>query len=201
MKVLVIGSGGREHAICHAFSRSSRVSKIYCAPGNPGASEVAECVGIDPENIPALLNLAVNAQVDMTFVGGEASLARGIVDEFEARGLKIVGPSKDAARLESSKAFAKDFMARHGVPTARYVTAHSPDFALLELESGDFGDETKSVVVKADGLAAGKGVTVAKNRAEAIAAINSLADAVGGAAAEKIVIEECLVGKELSLLM
>lgn len=201
MNILVIGSGGREHAICHSFSKSSRASKIYCAPGNGGIEDVAECIPIKTDDIAALCEFASAKNVDLTFVGGETSLALGIVDEFQRRGLRIVGPSKAAARLEASKAFAKDFMAVHGIPTAKYVTAHSPGFAILELESGDFGDPAKPVVVKADGLAAGKGVVIAKDRAEAIDAINEMATLVGTAAADKIVLEECLVGREISLLM
>lgn len=201
MKILVVGSGGREHAICYAFSRSPKVSKIYCANGNAGIAGIAECVPITPDNVRALADFAAANVIDLTFVGGETSLALGIVDEFERRGLRIIGPTRAAAQLEASKAYAKDFMARHGVPTAKYVTAHSAGFAVLELESGDFGDPSRPVVVKADGLAAGKGVVVAKNRAEAVAAINQMADLVGTAAAEKIVIEECLTGREVSLLM
>ena len=201
MNILVIGSGGREHAICATFARSSRVTKIFCAPGNAGIAEIAESVAIKADDIAGLVTYASEKAIDLTFVGGETSLALGIVDEFEARGLKIIGPNKEAAQLEASKSFAKDFMARHGVPTAKYVTAHSPGFAVLELESGDFGDEATPVVVKADGLAAGKGVVVAANRAEAIAAINEMAVLVGADAAEKIVLEECLIGKEVSLLM
>jgi phosphoribosylamine--glycine ligase len=201
MNILVIGSGGREHAICFAFQRSAKVSKIFCAPGNAGIAEIAECVPIAADDIDALANFAKSNGVDLAFVGGEKSLALGIVDEFNGQGLKIIGPTKEASQLESSKAFAKDFMARHGVPTAKYVTAHSPGFALLELESGDFGDPAKPVVVKADGLAAGKGVVVAKNRAEAVRAINEMAELVGTAAADKIVLEECLVGREVSFLM
>ncbi len=149
----------------------------------------------------ACSNLPLENEVDLTFVGGEVSLALGIVDEFEALGLRIIGPNKAAAQLEASKSFAKDFMARHGVPTARFVTAHTPDFAILELESGGFGDADTPVVVKADGLAAGKGVVVAANRAEAIDAINEMKTLVGAEAADKIVLEECLVGREVSLLM
>ena len=201
MNILVIGSGGREHAICAAFARSSRVTKIFCAPGNAGIAKVAECVAIRAEDIAALAAFASGNAIDLTFVGGETSLALGIVDEFESRGLKIIGPNRQAAQLEASKSFAKDFMSRHGVPTAKYVAAHSAGFAVLELESGDFGDENKPVVVKADGLAAGKGVVVAANRAEAIAAINEMTARVGADAAEKIVLEECLAGKEVSLLM
>ncbi len=201
MNVLVIGSGGREHAICCAFSKSSRVSRLYCANGNAGIAQVAECVAIRPDDISGLVDFASQNAIDLTFVGGETSLALGIVDEFESRGLKIIGPCKEAAKLEASKSFAKDFMARHGVPTAKYTTSHLPAFAILELESGDFGDENAPVVVKADGLAAGKGVVVAKNRAEAVAAIKEMADLVGTAAAEKIVLEECMFGREVSLLM
>ena len=201
MKILVVGSGGREHAICQSFKRSSKVPQLFCANGNAGIADIAECVPISPTDISGLVEFASQNAIDLTFVGGETSLALGIVDEFEARGLKIVGPSKHASQMESSKSFAKDFMARHGVPTAKYVTAHSPSFAVLELESGDFGDEMSPVVVKADGLAAGKGVVVAANRAEAVAAINEMADLVGADAAEKIVLEECLFGKEVSLLM
>lgn len=201
MNVLVIGSGGREHAICRSFSKSPNVAKLYCANGNAGIAELAECMPIRPDDIAGLVRLALEKSVELTFVGGETSLALGIVDEFEARGLKIIGPNKEAAQLESSKAFAKDFMARHGIPTANYTVAHTPAFAIDELESGDFGDLSTPVVVKADGLAAGKGVVVAQNRAEAVTAIKDLETAVGAEAAAKIVLEECLVGKEVSLLM
>jgi phosphoribosylamine--glycine ligase len=201
MNVLVIGSGGREHAICRSFSKSPRLTRLFCANGNAGIARVAECVSIRPDDIPGLLAFAMSNNIDLTFVGGEISLALGIVDEFESHGLKIIGPNRDASQLEASKSFAKDFMARHGVPTAKFVTAHSPGFAILELESGDFGDAATPVVVKADGLAAGKGVVVAANRAEAVAAINEMAALVGDAAAEKIVLEECMFGREVSLLM
>jgi len=201
MKILVIGSGGREHAICHAFARSSRVSKIYCADGNAGIAMIAECVPIKPNEIERLAEYAVHQQIDLTFVGGETPLALGVVDEFERRGLRIVGPRSGSTRLEASKSFAKDFMARHEIPTANFALAHSARFAALMLESGDFGGESTPVVVKADGLAAGKGVVVAKDRREAIAACNEMESLVGNAAAEKIVLEECLVGREVSLLM
>ncbi|MFM9904157.1 MAG: phosphoribosylamine--glycine ligase [Pyrinomonadaceae bacterium] len=201
MNVLVIGSGGREHAICKSFSKSPKVAKLYCANGNAGIAEIAECVPIRPDDIAALAAFAAANSVDITFVGGETSLALGIVDEFESRGLRIIGPNREAAKLEASKSFAKEFMARHGVPTAKFTTSHSPTFAILELESGDFGDADAPVVVKADGLAAGKGVVVAKNRAEAVTAINEMSALVGTAAAEKIVLEECLAGSEVSLLM
>lgn len=201
MNILVIGSGGREHAVCAAFKRSPKVSRIFCASGNAGIAQVAECVPIRPDDISALAAFASQNAIDLTFVGGETSLSLGVVDEFELRGLRIIGPTRAASQLESSKAFAKDFMARHGVPTARFVTAHTPEFAALELESGDFGNPDAPVVVKADGLAAGKGVVVAANRREAEIAINEMAGLVGPAAASKIVLEECLVGREVSLLM
>ena len=198
---MVIGSGGREHAICDAFSRCKGVTKLYCAPGNGGIAEIAECVDIKADEIVRLAAFAESESVDLTFVGGEGPLALGVVDEFESRGLKIVGASQSAARLESSKAFAKEFMARHGIPTARFYTAHSPAEAIETLESGHFGAPTEPVVVKADGLAAGKGVVVACDRAEAIEACNELASLVGADAAEKIVLEEFLEGKEVSLIM
>jgi phosphoribosylamine--glycine ligase len=185
MNILVIGSGGREHALCWAFRKSKRVDRVYCASGNAGVAQVAECIAIRPDDIIALADFAAANAIDLTFVGGETSLALGVVDLFQSRGLRIIGPSREAAQLESSKAFAKDFMGRHGVPTAKYTVAHSPDFALLELESGDFGGESSPVVVKADGLAAGKGVVVARNRAEAVGAINEMAALVGSAAAER----------------
>lgn len=201
MKILVVGSGGREHAICDAFARSTSVSKVFCADGNAGIAAVAECVAIKPDDIAVLADFATANAIDLTFVGGETSLAAGIVDQFENRGLQILGPNREATQLESSKSFAKDFMARHGIPTANYVTAHTAGFAVDELESGDFGDSDEPVVVKADGLAGGKGVVVAANRAEAVAAIKDLENIVGADAAEKIVLEECLTGREVSLLL
>jgi phosphoribosylamine--glycine ligase len=201
MKILVVGSGGREHAICTAFARSNRVSKIYCANGNAGIAEIAECVDIKPENIKALAAFASAEAIDLTFVGGETALAEGIVDLFEKQNLAVIGASQKAAQLESSKAFAKDFMSRHSVPTAAYKTAYSATEAIEILEADEFGDESAPVVAKADGLAAGKGVVVAKDRDEAINAINELETLAGKHAAEKIVLEECLTGREVSLLM
>lgn len=201
MNVLVIGSGGREHAICDAFSKSLKVESLYCAPGNAGIAQVAECVAIKHDEIGRLADLAAEKLIDLTFVGGETSLALGVVDEFESRGLRIIGPSRAASQLESSKAFAKAFMARHSVPTAEYFTADTIASAIEALEAGRFGDEDSPVVVKADGLAAGKGVVVAEDRAEAISAINDMADLVGSDAASTIVLEECLFGKEVSLIM
>ncbi len=126
MNILVIGSGGREHAICAAFARSGKVDKLYCAPGNAGIAEIAECVDIRPEQIEQLADFALKNAIAMTFVGGETALAMGIVDEFEERGIRIVGASKQAARLEASKSFAKDFMKRYDIPTAAYSKTNLP---------------------------------------------------------------------------
>ena len=201
MRILVIGSGGREHAICHAFARSEKVSTVVCAPGNAGIARIAEVVPIKHDDIGSLVDFAESSNIDLTFVGGETPLALGVVDEFEARGLKIIGAAKSAARLEASKVFAKDFMLRYGIPTATYSAARSPSEAIAVLESGHFGAASLPVVVKADGLAAGKGVVVARDREEAIAACNELSDIVGADAADKIVLEEFLDGREVSLLM
>jgi phosphoribosylamine--glycine ligase len=201
MDVMVVGSGGREHAICAAFRRSPRVKRLICAPGNPGIARFAECAPISPEGIGSLADFAAGNKVDLTFVGGEAALALGIVDEFESRGLKIVGPRRLAARLEASKAFSKDFMQRHGIPTARYEIFEDVREAVGRLRSGGFGAPNVPVVIKADGLAAGKGVVVAADREAAIGAVESLQDLAGSAAAKKIIIEECLIGHEISLLM
>ena len=201
MNILVVGSGGREHAICHAFAKSTRVSKLFCAPGNAGIAAIAECVPLGADDIEALSAFAADNLIDLTFVGGESPLALGIVDLFESRGLRIIGASKKAAELEASKAFAKDFMKRHGVPTAEYAVAGSAAEAVSILESSKFGVPDSPVVVKADGLAAGKGVVVAANRAEAVAAIYDLEEIAGKEAAARIVLEECLTGREVSLLM
>jgi phosphoribosylamine---glycine ligase len=204
MKILVIGSGGREHALSWALSRSGRPAlELYCAPGNAGISELAECVPINATDTTALAHFAAEKKIDLTIVGGEAPLAAGIVDEFKREGLLIAGASLAAARLESSKAFAKDFMARHRIPTARYALADSAGEALDILRSGEFGAADSPVVVKADGLAAGKGVYVARTRAEAEDAINDLmtGGVVGPEAARRVVIEETLAGREASLLL
>lgn len=203
MRILVVGSGGREHALIWALRRTAaRPLELFCAPGNAGIAQVAECVTIGVSDIANLATFSEESKIDLTIVGPEAPLAAGIVDYFEARGLRIVGPGREAARLESSKAFAKDFMLRHGIPTARYRTASSADEALSILRSGEFGGEGASVVVKADGLAAGKGVIVASSRAEAIKAIEDLVGgAVSAEAARRIIIEETLSGREVSLLL
>ena len=196
----MIGSGGREHALVWALKQTSQRSlELFCAPGNAGIAEMAKTVAISATDVPALADFAEQEQIDLTMVGPEAALAEGIVDEFERRSLRIVGPTKNAARLETSKAFAKDFMHRHGIPTAHYRIASSVDEARECLRNGEFGHERTPVVVKADGLAAGKGVVVAKNRAEAEAAVQSIAAL--GAAAQTIILEEALSGPEASILL
>jgi phosphoribosylamine--glycine ligase len=200
MRILVVGSGGREHALVWALKKtSSRPVEVFCAPGNAGISEIAKCVQVGATDVGALADFAQREQIDLTMVGPEASLAEGIVDEFERHGLRIVGPNRKAAQLETSKVFAKDFMQRHGIPTARYGVADSVDGAIKILRSGDFGNENSPVVVKADGLAAGKGVVVARSRDEAEKALADLAAL--GPAAERIIFEEALTGPEASVLL
>ena len=207
MKILVIGNGGREHSLVRTLRRTNaavRSLQIFCAPGNDGIALDAECVPISATDVPALVRFAAQTKIDLTIVGGEAALAAGVVDAFEQHGLLIAGPRKDAARLESSKAFAKDFMTRHNVPTARYRLADSVEQAQKILRSGEFGADDAMVVVKADGLAAGKGVTVARSREEAEqAAIELLTTSACASAAvsPRIVIEEALTGREASLLV
>jgi phosphoribosylamine--glycine ligase len=202
MKILVIGSGGREHAICATLRRTSATrAELFCGPGNAGIAQIAGCVPIKVEDQQGLLTFAKDSGIDLTIVGPELPLAAGLVDAFEDSGLRIVGPRSAAARLESSKAFAKAFMDRHSIPTARYRIATSFDQAETLLRSGEFGDDT-SVVIKADGLAAGKGVFVASSRAEAFNALSELRNGVAGAdAVRKIVIEEALAGPEVSVLL
>ena len=196
MKILVIGSGGREHAIAWRLAASESVDKVYAAPGNPGIARVAECVptgGGAPEDYRKLAE-AVGA--DLTVVGPEAPLVAGVVDAFRARNLRIVGPTRQAAQLEGSKIFAKQFMARAGIPTARSVTVDNAVDARRQM--GGFG---YPVVLKADGLAAGKGVIIARNQAEAEQALSGLLSGeLVGAAGSRVVIEEFLVGEEVSFI-
>jgi phosphoribosylamine--glycine ligase len=204
MNILVIGSGGREHALVWALSKSTRRPlKLFCAPGNAGIAQVAECIPLEATDVSGLARFAEENGIELTVVGGEAPLAVGIVDEFERRGLSIAGASREAARLESSKAFAKDFMTRHRIPTARYKVADSATEAQEVLHGGEFGAATSAVVVKADGLAAGKGVVVARSIAEAEGAVEDLMErgVVGLDAARRVVIEEALEGHEASLLL
>ena len=197
MKVLVAGSGGREHALAWRLSLEPGVTALFCAPGNAGIAAVAELVPIDAAADPdALLGFAERAGLDLTVIGPELPLDRGIVDRFRAAGRRVFGPPRAAAQLECSKVFAKGFMARHGIPTARYRVCTSSAAARLVIASGEFGFP---VVLKADGLAAGKGVVVAADRAEAAAAIAAAMDQHQfGDAGARLVIEECLVGPEVS---
>ena len=196
MKILVVGGGGREHAICWKLSNEKNVEKIYCAPGNPGIAEVAECVNIGDSDIDELAKFAKENEIDITVVGPEVPLVMGITDVFESQGLKVFGPNKRCARLEGSKAFSKDFMTRHNLPTAKYKEYTNIDKAIDDID--DFG---YPVVIKADGLAAGKGVIISKNREDAIKTLKEMMnDKKFGTAGEKIVIEEFLSGIETSIL-
>ena len=201
--ILIVGAGGREHALAWALQRYSttRPLKLYCAPGNAGIAELAECVPLKPTDITALREFAEHKQIDLTLVGSEAPLAAGIADEFAAHGLEIVGPLREAAQLEASKAFAKNFMLRHRIPTARFRVAESAEEAGDILRSGEFGGEDDQVVVKADGLAAGKGVVVARSRHEAEMAALNLIHLPDQNVAGRIVLEEALSGREASLLL
>jgi len=201
-RILIIGSGGREHAIVWALRKTSQEPvQLLCAPGNAGIEELAQSSSVSLNDHAALAEFVESQQIDLTFVGPEAPLVSGIVDQFTQRGLRIVGPSAAAARLEGSKIFAKDFMARHGIPTAAFRIAESPEGAIADLRSGEFG--VGPVVIKADGLAAGKGVVVASDRAEAEQAVEDLMihHVAGREAAQRVVIEEALTGREASLLV
>lgn len=196
MNILVVGGGGREHAICWKLNNELDVKKIYCAPGNAGISEIAECVNIKDDDIDSLIKFAKEKDIDLTIVGPEVPLVDGIVDEFEKENLKIFGPNKKCAQLEGSKAFSKNFMIRHGIPTAKYKEYKNLDEAIAEID--EFG---YPVVIKADGLAAGKGVVIAENREDAIATLKEMMDDHKfGHAGDKIVVEEFLKGIETSIL-
>jgi phosphoribosylamine--glycine ligase len=196
MKVLVVGGGAREHAFAWKLAGERGVAEVVCTPGNPGIAGIARCVPGDPGDPATLLALAAHEQIDLTIVGPELPLSRGAVDAFAAEGRAIVGPAKAAAALESSKAFAKAFMARHRVPTAHFRICDSSDDALAALARGEFG---YPVVIKADGLAAGKGVVIAADRTTAIEAIRgAMVERCFGAAGERVVLEEFMVGDEAS---
>jgi phosphoribosylamine---glycine ligase len=197
MKVLVIGSGGREHALVWKLRQSSRISKIYCAPGNGGISSEAECVPAEQKSLESLVAVANLLRPDLTVVGPEVPLQIGIVDEFTRRGWPVFGPTRAAAQLETSKSFAKEFMQRHHIPTAHYAICNSQGEVKDALSR--FGG---SVVVKADGLAAGKGVVMCKNKDEAMtASAEMLTGKMVGEAGARVVLEECLEGDEISFLV
>lgn len=196
MRILVVGGGGREHALVWKLAQSPRVTKIYCAPGNPGIAALAECVNISVDNVKALCGFAQENNIDLTVVGPEKPLTDGIADYFAARGLKVFGPSREAAQLEGSKSFAKERMQKYGVPTADFAVFDSAAAARAYIEAKGTG-----IVVKADGLAAGKGVVVAETAAEALQAIDEIMlKKVHGDAGSQVVLEERLIGEEASLL-
>jgi len=197
MKVLVIGSGGREHALAWKLRQSARVSQVYCAPGNGGVAQEAQCLPVDLKSLPALVALAQQVMPDLTVVGPELPLTLGVVDEFTRRGWKIFGPTKAAARLEWSKSFAKEFLQRHHIPTAPFAICDSTQEVNDALSHFHM-----PIVVKADGLAAGKGVVICKNREEALTcAAEMLSGKMLGEAGARVVLEECLQGDELSFLV
>ena len=194
MKVLVIGSGGREHAVVDGLAQSSRITKIYAAPGNGGMEELAESVPISADDTEELANFALNRRMDLTFVGPELPLSKGIVDLFRKRGLPVVGPSADQARLESSKSFAKNFFRTNNIPTPNFTECSTPAEAYRVIDSLKW-----PLVVKADGLAAGKGVVIAENVDQARNAVHQFMEAKSlGEAGSKLVIEEFLQGDEAS---
>jgi phosphoribosylamine--glycine ligase len=196
MRVLIVGGGGREHALALAIARSPRLTRLFAAPGNPGIAEVAECVDIAADDVPALVGFARENAIDLTVVGPEAPLVAGLVDALAAAGLRAFGPGKAAARLEASKAFAKDMCRRNRIPTADGRVFDDAAAALAHLEGVSY-----PVVVKADGLAAGKGVVVAKDRAEAERAVHGMMkERAFGAAGARVVIEDFLAGTEASVL-
>jgi phosphoribosylamine--glycine ligase len=196
MKVLVVGGGGREHALAWKIAGSPAVKKVYCAPGNAGTAALGENVPIDAGDIVALRRFAFSKKVDLTVVGPEAPLTEGIVNVFEEHGLRVFGPARRAAELEGSKVFSKNFMRKHGIPTADFRTFHDMEAAKSYLDHVSYPQ-----VVKADGLAAGKGVIVCANEEEAVEAVHQIMGRKKfGAAGAQVVIEECLVGEEASII-
>ena len=196
MKVLIVGSGGREHALAWKVAQSPRVDKIYCAPGNAGIAEYAECVPITAMEFDKLAAFAKEQAVDLTIVGMDDPLVGGIVDAFEAQGLRVFGPRKNAAILEGSKAFSKDLMKKYQIPTAAYETFDSAEAALAYLETADF-----PIVLKADGLALGKGVLICQNLDEAKEGVKEImTDKTFGSAGNRLVVEEFMTGREVSVL-
>ena len=196
MDVLIVGSGGREHAIAEAVRRSPQAGKIYCAPGNGGIAQIAECVAIGAMEFDKLADFAEEKKIDLTIIGMDDPLVGGVVDVFEKRGLRVFGPRKNAAIIEGSKAFSKDLMKKYGIPTAAYENFDDPEEALKYLETAPM-----PIVVKASGLALGKGVLICQTLEEAKAAVRTLMlDKQFGEAGNQIVIEEFLEGREVSVL-
>lgn len=204
MKVLVIGSGGREHTLVWKLAESKKVSKIYCIPGNGGISQIAECVSLDPLNFPEMAEFAKEENVDLTVVGPEVPLVAGIVDFFRAKGLRIFGPNMKAAQMEGSKVFAKNFMKKYNIPTAEFEVFENSGDALAYVEKLSRSSQQAgkfSCVVKADGLAAGKGSIICDTKEEAMDAVRSIMeDRIFGDAGNKVIVEEKLEGEEASLI-
>jgi phosphoribosylamine--glycine ligase len=199
MRVLVLGSGAREHALAWKLSKEAGVSHVICAPGNAGIARTIDTAAVDVLDTGAVIRLVDRERIDLTVVGPEAPLGNALADRFEAEGRRVFGPTRSAAQLETSKAFAKDFMRRHHVPTARYRVCTSAQQAHAAIRSGEFGD---ALVVKADGLAAGKGVVVAMDRATAEAAVTAaMIDKIFGDAGARVVLEELLTGPEVSFFV
>jgi phosphoribosylamine---glycine ligase len=198
MNILVVGNGGREHALCWKLAQSPKADKIYCAPGNAGTAKVAENIEIGVGELDKLAEFAITNNIDLTIVGPEAPLCDGIVNVFNSKGLKVFGPDKYSAQLEGSKCFAKDFMNRNSIPTAKSDSFTDRESALKYIETEMKNVET--IVIKADGLAAGKGVIIAETKDEAIKAINICFEGAFGSAGSKVLIEEFLYGEEASIL-
>jgi phosphoribosylamine--glycine ligase len=199
MNVLVVGSGGREHALVWKLKQSSKIEKIYCAPGNGGIGRIAENVDIKADDVNALAEFAERNDIGLTMVGPEVPLSLGIVDEFEKRGLAIFGPNAEAARLESSKIFSKEFMASHHIPTADFIICKSAEAAKMTVQSSHLGFP---LVLKADGLAAGKGVLICDDQQEALDGVEQLmVNKAFGDAGDRILVERCLVGTEVSYMI
>lgn len=196
MKVLIVGSGGREHAIALSVSKSAKADKIYCAPGNAGIASVAECVDIKAMELEKLADFAEENDIDLTIVGMDDPLVAGIVDVFEERGLRVFGPRKAAAMIEGSKVFSKNLMKKYNIPTAAYETFDNPEDAMEYLKGSNY-----PIVLKADGLALGKGVLICNDEAEAMDAVRTIMqDKQFGSAGDRVVIEEFLAGREVSVL-
>jgi phosphoribosylamine--glycine ligase len=199
MRILVIGSGGREHAIVWKLLQSPRVRVVFCAPGNGGIARVARCIPISPDDHAAIVDFVRKEKIDCVVIGPEGPLASGLADALLVSGVGVLGPTHEAAQLESSKVFAKDFMARHRIPTAQYATYEDPQFALAFLQSSE---ARYPIVIKADGLAAGKGVVVARTVDEAREAIQRImVDREFGSSGDRIIVEECLEGIEASYIV
>lgn len=196
MKVLIVGSGGREHTIAWAAAKSPKVDKIYCAPGNAGIGQIAECVAIGAMEFDKLVAFAKENEIDFTIIGMDDPLVGGVVDAFEAEGLRVFGPRKNAAIIEGSKAFSKDLMKKYNIPTAAYETFTSPEAAMEYLQTAKM-----PIVLKADGLALGKGVLICQTREEALEGVKTLMlDKQFGSAGDTIVVEEFMTGREVSVL-